>query len=79
MSRFRSLAAVLAASATYVVAVLLISGIVLLRRTKDARAAQPQGDLLYGFLIPTWWWTLLILPPLALVGWWLLRHGRRDA
>jgi hypothetical protein len=79
MSRFGSLTAALAVSLTYVVTVLLISGTVLLRHARDARAAQPQGDFLYGFIIPTWWWTLVLLPPLALIGWWFLQHRRHGA
>jgi len=79
MSRIGSLATVLAASCAYIVAVLLASGTVLLRGVKQARTAQPQVDFLYGFVIPAWWWALLLLPPLALVGWWILRHGRRGA
>jgi hypothetical protein len=79
MSRLGSLATVLAASVAYVVAVLITSGTVLLRGAKDARAAQPHGDFLYGFVIPAWWWALLLVPPLALFSWWIVRHRRRRA
>jgi ABC-type antimicrobial peptide transport system permease subunit len=79
MSRIGSLATVLAASLAYIVAVVLASSTVLFRSAKQARAAQSQGDFLYGFAIPAWWWALLLLPPIALVGWWILRHGRRGA
>jgi hypothetical protein len=74
-----SLATVLAASVAYVVAVLVASGTVLLRGAKEARAAQPQGDFLYGFVIPAWWWALLLMPPLALISWWIVRQRRRRA
>jgi hypothetical protein len=77
MSRSGSLAAVLVGGLTYIVTVLVVSAMVLLRRTREARAAQPQGDFLNGFAIPAWWWTLLLLPPLALLGWWLLQRRRR--
>jgi uncharacterized membrane protein YhaH (DUF805 family) len=73
MSRFGSLAAVLTGSAAYVVAVLVISATVLLRRVRETRTGQSGGDFLDGFLVPAWWWVLLILPPLVLIAWWLFR------
>lgn len=79
MSRFGSVVVVLASSATYVAAVLFLSGAWYLPHLRTARAEQSHADFLVTVPIPTWWWAVLIGPPAVLFAWWLVRHGRRGA
>ena len=79
MNRVGALAVALTGSLAYGVAVVCVSGLVLLRRGREARATPLRGDFLDALVVPAWWWALLLVPPLTLVGWWLFRHGRRGA
>lgn len=79
LSRFRSIAVVLAWSASYVAATLFLSSAWYLRHARATGAEQSHADFLVTVQIPTWWWAVLVGPPAVLVAWWLVRYGRRGA
>ena len=79
MSRLGSIVVVLACSATYVAAVLFLSGALYLLHARATRPEQSHADFLVTVQIPTWWWAVLVGPPAVLMAWWLVRYGRRGA
>ena len=77
MSRFGSFVVVLASSATYVAAVVLLSGAWYMRHARAIRADQSHADFLVSAQISAWWWVVLVGPPAVLMAGWLVRYGRR--
>ena len=79
MSRVGSFVVVLVSSATYLAAVLFLSGAWYLRRARATRAEHSHTDFLVTMQIPTWWWAVVVGPAAVLVAWWLVRYARRGA